>query len=224
MPGGGSRRWAGVEDCPLRTVPAEGRDRRIPDNPPVSFIFRIQGPAQAAPGWGWERIRPWPVYLMAAMAPVGLAPTNIAKAFVLIAALACALFERRASTWDGVRILWSPRVVAAAIGLFALSVSWSSVPAETAWASVGKHASKLFIIPACLVLLRSERQAWVALFTWMASQSFVMLSSWLLWVGVQLPWAAPDRNSVATVFSSYLDQSMLTGLLALVLRRKARRA
>jgi len=161
-------------------------------------------------------MRPWPVYLMAAALPVSIAAANTAKVFVVLFALVAAVRAMRANDWPAAlrqgRLLW---MIGAVLLVFALSVAWSTAPlgqAANAWL---KHA-KLLLIPMCLLLLRTRREAAVALGAYICIEAFVMLSSWLLWSGVSLPYVRATRTSVGTVFSSYLDQGMLTALLAVL--------
>lgn len=161
-------------------------------------------------------MRPWPVYLMAAALPVSIAAANTAKAFVLLFTIMAVVRTARAHDWpQALREGRLMTVIGVVLAVFALSIAWSSAPlgqAANAWL---KHA-KLLLIPACLLLLRTRREAAIALGAYIAVESFVMLSSWLLWSGVELPYARAARTSVGTVFSSYLDQGMLTALLAVL--------
>jgi O-antigen ligase len=69
---------------------------------------------------------------------------------------------------------------------------------------------KLLLIPLALVLLRTRKQALYALLVYIALQSFVVMSSWLLFFGFKLPYIPAGRNHFTVVFSSSLDQAILT--------------
>ncbi|MES2483465.1 MAG: O-antigen ligase family protein [Pseudomonadota bacterium] len=161
-------------------------------------------------------MRPWPVYLMAAALPVSIAAANTAKAFVVLFALVAVVRAARSHSWpEALRQSHLLAAISIVLAVFALSIAWSTAPigqAANAWL---KHA-KLLLIPACLLLLRTRREAAIAVGAFIAVEAFVMLSSWLLWSGVELPYAREARTSVGTVFSSYLDQGMLTALLAVL--------
>ncbi len=164
----------------------------------------------------WESLRPWPVYLMAAALPLSIAAANTAKAFVVLFALVAVVRAARDHDWPAAlrqgRLL---AVIGIVLAVFALSLFWSTAPlgqAANAWL---KHA-KLLLIPACLLLLRTRREAAIALGAFIAVEAFVVLSSWLLWSGLELPYVRAERTSVGTVSSSYLDQGMLTALLAVL--------
>lgn len=99
---------------------------------------------------------------------------------------------------------------------FALSLFWTEVDLDFALAMLVKHA-KLLQILLLVYLVRSEREAHLALRVFAFGQIFILASSWLLAAGVSLPWVlnAQDRQTHYVVFSeSYLDQSIMLATLA----------
>ena len=167
----------------------------------------------------WESVRPWPVYLTAAMLPFSLAATNIAKLLMVLFALAA--LAQAALRHERLQPFWrlrTPLVIAAMLVLLALSLAWTPAPLREALHDLNKY-SKLLIIPLVLVLLRQRREALLALGVYVAVESFVVLTSYLLSAGLELPWVVKPlstRVSVAVAYSSYLDQSIMTvGLAAL---------
>ncbi len=154
---------------------------------------------------------------MAAAVPISLAATNIAKVvmfFFALASLGMALARRRQ-----LPVLWqlrTPAFVLLIVAILALSLLYTTAPLAEAVHDFVKY-SKLLVIPLVLVLLRTRREAVVALGAYMASQSFVVVTSYLLSMGLGVPWVfKADRLSLGTVYSSYLDQSIMTvGLAAL---------
>jgi O-antigen ligase len=58
------------------------------------------------------------------------------------------------------------------------------------------------------VLVRSRAEARVGIAAFALGQGFLLLSSWLLFVGVPIPWQA-DSAVRYEVFSTYLDQSLM---------------
>ena len=174
----------------------------------------------------WESVRPWPVYFVAAAIPISLAAVNIAKAFIFVfalVALLAGLMRRRRLPW--LSQLRTPLVVAVMLGLLAASLFYTAAPLGEAARDLGKYG-KLLEIPLILVLVRSRREALIALALYAAAQTFILASSYLLCMGVTLPWVyktVAERQSIGAVFSSYLDQSIMTaGLAALCwqLRRR----
>jgi len=154
------------------------------------------------------------VYAIAAAIPLSLAATNMIKVVALavaLVALAADWHARRPSPVAGLRSVQVAMVMLAAL---ALSQAWAVVPPLEGWSAVMKYGSKLILIPVIAILVRTRREASIAVSVLVAVQVFVLLSSCLLYLGVPAPWALPLRNSPATVFSSYLDQSIMTAGLA----------
>jgi len=170
----------------------------------------------------WESLRPWPVYVMAAAVPVSLAATNIAKVVMFLFALAVAL----AALAQGRRLpllasLRTPAVVLLLISLLALTLLYTTAPMDIAVHDYIKF-TKLLVIPLVLILMRSRREVLIALAAYVVMQTFVVVTSYLLSMNLDVPWVfKADRLSLGTVYSSYLDQSIMTvgfGVLAWHLR------
>jgi O-antigen ligase len=165
----------------------------------------------------WEDVRAWPVYLLAAAVPISVLLVNLGKALVFVFALVVLI----AGLLRGRRVPWRsqlrlPYVIAAMLGALALSLAYSAAPFEEAVRDFGKY-SKLLEIPLILVLVRTRREALVALAIYAAAQAFVVASSYLLCMGLTPPWVyktVAQRQSIGAVFSSYLDQSIMTAGLA----------
>lgn len=105
-------------------------------------------------------------------------------------------------------------VILLALGVIATSVLWSTGTTDEALRSVVKHG-KLALIPAFLFLVRSHREALIALACFIGAQLFLLTSTWLLVLGITMPWAKnPAITGSFATFSSYLDQSIMTGVLA----------
>jgi O-antigen ligase len=159
------------------------------------------------------------VYFMAAALPISLAALNLAKAFVFAFALAILV----AGLLRGRRLPWlsnlrTPFVVVAMLAALAASLLYTAAPIDQGVRDVAKYG-KLLAIALLLVLVRSRREALIALAAYAAAQAFVVASSYLLVAGMSLPWvykSVAERQSVGAVFSSYLDQSIMTAGLAAV--------
>ncbi|ROZ68611.1 O-antigen ligase [Ramlibacter sp. WS9] len=176
--------------------------------------------------FSWESLRPWPAYAVAASVPISLAATNVFKAVLLVFALSLLLGavagRRRLEPLQGRRTLV---VIALMLGALAMSLGYTS-----ATLSQGAHDwvkySKLLAIPLLLLVLPTRRHALIALGVYACAQLFVVASSYLLSVNVPLPWVyktVVERTSEGAVFSSYLDQSIMTvglGALAWHLRHE----
>lgn len=164
----------------------------------------------------WETLRPWPVYMLAAFIPVSLAATNIAKLLALLASVAVLMGAIRRGRPDAMLArLTSVPVILLMLAAMALSLAWTSEPGPQALGDVVKY-SKLLLIPAIALLVRTPREALLAVGIYIASQSFVVATSWLLYLGAPVFWVPATRNSVATVYSSYLDQTIMTAAFAAI--------
>lgn len=174
----------------------------------------------------WENLRPWPVYLTAAMLPFSLAATNISKLLIVLFSLATlTLHCLRREPLPAFRALRTPLLVAVLLAALALSLLYTVAPLRDALHDLNKY-SKLLLIPLVLVLVRSRREALTALRVYVVAAAFVLLTSYLLGAGLELPWVIKPLSTrvvVAAAYSSYLDQSIMTvGLAALAwhLRRE----
>lgn len=107
-----------------------------------------------------------------------------------------------------------------ALALLAVSGLWSTGSTDEALLAIVKHG-KLVLIPIVLCLIRSRREALIAVAFFVAGQVFSLSSSWLMFLGIAVPWATSKEMGVCetcsyAVFSSYLDQSIMTAVLAAV--------
>ena len=146
---------------------------------------------------------------------------SLAKLSLLLTVLLLAFTARpEASQTPAYTRLLSPWLVLASLLLFALSLCWTQVNMALASAMLVKHG-KLILLLAFVYAIRNKAEAATVLKAFAGGQLFVLLSSWLLGLGLTLPWVLNDQNSREThnvVFSeSYLDQSIMMAALAGVL-------
>jgi O-antigen ligase len=167
----------------------------------------------------WEKLRPWTVYLMAASVPISLAATSIFKVLMLLVAVAMLIAERRRATGPSALTgFYTPVVILVMIAALSLSLLYTPAPLAGALVDLGKYG-KLLVIPAVLMLIRSRREAMIALAAYIGSETFVLLSSYLLSLDLTLFWVPKGRTerlSIGTVYSSYIDQSIMTAGLAVL--------
>ena len=165
----------------------------------------------------WESLRPWPVYLTAAMIPFSLAATNLFKLLmVLFTLIALGVDLARHERLPVLRQLRTPAVAVLMLAALAVSLAYTTAPLDDALHELNKY-SKLLLIPLALVLLRRRPEAVLALGCYVVAESFVVLTSYLLTMGLDLPWVIKPlavRIVVGTAYSSYLDQSIMTAGLA----------
>jgi O-antigen ligase len=156
------------------------------------------------------------VYLMAASVPISVAAMGVGKALLFLVGLGCLLAGLAAGRrLPQLRQLHTPLMVVAVLAVFAASLAWTTAPLPLAVSEFGKYG-KLLTIPLVVLLVRTRREALIVLGVYTAAQLFVVASSCLLFFDVHVPWAkaANLRLSPGTVFSSYLDQSIMTAGLA----------
>ena len=102
------------------------------------------------------------------------------------------------------------------LAAFAASMTWTSGSKVEAFNSLSKYG-KLLIIPIFCVLIRSRKEALFALASFCAAQLFLMLSAWMLFLKLPVPWALSQVSlSHNVVFSSYLDESLMSAVFAAV--------
>jgi O-antigen ligase len=127
-------------------------------------------------------------------------------------------------TWPGprgpadhaVRQLYTPFAVVLALVALAVTLWWTTVPVSEGLVALAKHG-KLIMIPLLVVLLRTRREALIALAWFAGAQMIQLVGSWLLFAGVPVPWATSDvARSDFSVFSNYLGQSIMLAVFAAV--------
>ena len=170
------------------------------------------------------RLRLYSLYFLALSVSLGVALVSLAKLVLLIAVLSQLLSDVRQrhqpqGTHPAGALPWPSSLWwgAAALLWMGLSMAWSSAPAHEAWLALSRHARWL-VLPAAFYLLRAGTPAWPVLQCLVAGQLFVLLSSWLMVVGIPLPWAisvmSPDN---AVVFTSTIEQPITSTLMMLVI-------
>jgi len=110
--------------------------------------------------------------------------------------------------------LWTTRIILLALVVFAISLWWTQADMDAALASYVKHA-KLLGILLLVGFIRTQREARMGLLFYACGQGFLLLSSWMLFAGVPIPWVA-DTATKNVVFSTYLDQSIMFAAAAAV--------
>ncbi len=161
------------------------------------------------------------VCFCALAASLPMAWISLSKLLLFVTALALLLASLGRGMDTQVRLpARTTKVVLIALGAFGASLLWTEVDLDFALGMLVKHA-KLLQIVLLVYLIRSAREASLAVKVFVCAQIFVLISSWLLAAGIALPWVRNDQTFVGAryvVFSeSYLDQTlMLASLAALV--------
>ena len=146
---------------------------------------------------------------------------GIAKLLLCLCAIAVVIdgWRRRDHTAEHLPGSTSPLILLALIAI-AASLLWSTGSKDESLLSFVKHG-KLILIPVLLLLITSRREAKIALTFFVGGQVFLLTSTWLLFMGVPIPWVVSKEAGICeicsyAVFSSYLDQSIMTAVLAAV--------
>lgn len=167
-----------------------------------------------------------------AAASVGLsmAIVSISKLLLVICGLVVLLFSRHTKDisaldatsdtggtsgfFNGLSAFSTPYAVLVAIFAFAVSLLWTVAPQADALGSLAKYG-KLITILLILGLIRSRREAQLALASFVLAQAFLLASSWMLYFHLPVPWATSNMALLEfAVFSSYLDQGIMGAVLA----------
>lgn len=158
------------------------------------------------------------VCIAAAAVGLPIAIISIAKLLLLLGAAAIFLFLRSSShrlTLHG-KLNRTRFAILGAMLAFALSIIWTTAPVLEALGSFAKYA-KLLFIPLVVALIRSRREALLALGTFAVVQLFMVISSWMLFFHLPVPWAtSPTASLYNSVFSSYLDEGIMTAVFAAI--------
>lgn len=166
----------------------------------------------------WARYSIFSVCFMAFCVSLGTAMVSLSKAMVLVAALGQLWMDGRphAIKWfaRAPRAVW---FILASLAWFALSATWTDAYPGEAYTVFWGHARLLWLL-AVLYVLNSPARAWGAL-KWLAlGQVFVVLTSWMKWLGIPLNWLSDNNDpALGIMFTSTLEQPIMSTLLAVLL-------
>ncbi len=154
------------------------------------------------------------VCVIAASVGLSMAIISISKLLLFLCALAILVFAARGeNSVEGKRSIIAVLVSFAA---FALSLIWTVAPQAEALGSLAKYG-KLLLLALILMLIRSRIEAIYALGAFLTAQLFLLLSSWMLFLQIPLPWATSNMaRTEYAVFSSYLDQGVMSAVFAAI--------
>lgn len=166
----------------------------------------------------WARFSIFSVFFMAFCVSLGTAMVSLSKALVLVAALGQLWLDGRPHV-----VQWfarAPRAVwfiLAALAWFALSTTWTDAYEGEAYTVFWGHARLLWLL-AVLYVLNSPARAWGALQWLVLGQAFVVITSWMKWLGVPLNWLSDKYEpEMGILFTSTLEQPIMSTLLAVLL-------
>lgn len=155
------------------------------------------------------------VCLAALSVSLPMAWISLAKVLVFVTALVVLLGHVAGRRTDPqIRQLWTPWALAVLLLFSACSLWWTGADLPSALESFIKHA-KLLEVVLLVSLIRSVAEARMAITFFACGQAFVLLSSWLMFIGIAVPWHA-NAPTPYVVFSTYLDQSIMFATTASV--------
>jgi O-antigen ligase len=158
------------------------------------------------------------VCIAAASVSLPIALISIAKTLLLVGGAAILLFRKRDSGRDAAeqKLRLTPKAVLLVIAAFAVSLLWTTAGEAEALSSLGKYG-KLLMIPLVVLLIQNRKEALYALSSFAIAQAFLLLSSWMLFLHLPVPWATSRfATTFHAVFSSYIDEGIMTALFAAI--------
>ena len=164
-------------------------------------------------------VRLFLVCLVALAVALPVAIVGVAKLLLFLGALAYIVKGWVHPTATVTRLPTStPNVIMLALAVIATGSLWSTGSTDESLLALIKHG-KLILIPILLYLIQSRREALIATAFFVGGQLFLLASTWLLFFGIPVPWVISNEAGICeicsfAVFSSYLDQSIMTAVLA----------
>ena len=164
----------------------------------------------------WQQYSLLAVCCLALAVSMGVALVSLSKVLVLIAVLGYVVLDIKYKTWPAWRE-WplTAAVIVLAFAWMSLTWLWSEAPLADAKSNLSKHSRLLWFI-AVFYIIRTPMQAQRVLMWHAGGLAFLLLGSWLLWLGVPVPWAtAHEAPELGIVSASTLEQPVfLTMLMA----------
>ena len=154
--------------------------------------------------------------LVAVSVSLPMAPISIAKLLLFVSALGyLGLSYWRGEAEHTFAGLWTAPAILLICVAFSLSLLWTSASLGEALTILIKHLKLLEILLLAL-LIRTARDARLAITAFALGQTVYIASAWLLVAGLPLPGGKLGEKPYA-VFSSYLDQSIIFASAAAVI-------
>lgn len=149
---------------------------------------------------------------------LSMALISIAKLVLFIAALFSLI------KLDGIRVSrpaikasYVPVCILVILAALSASLLWTTGPMGEALNSLGKYG-KLLVVVILIAIIRTRQEAIYAIVSFLALQTLLVLGSWALFFGIPVPWATSNMALTQySVFSSYLDQGIMSAVTAAVL-------
>lgn len=155
------------------------------------------------------------IYCIAAALSLPIALLNLSKLIALLSTIALMVVspaDKGSLAWHR---LMPFRLIVAAFLLFWVSASWSAGTSNEIFKSVSQHGN-LLVIPVLYYLIRTRREAAIALGIYLIGQFLLTMSTYALYFQIPVPWKMTDTGQPYAVFSSYLDQPIMTAVFAAI--------
>lgn len=155
--------------------------------------------------------------MMSAAVGLPMAFVSLAKLLLVVAGLIYLINpvsgqKTQRTFFPTMTVIW----ILLSILAMAVSIAWSSAPSTDTYSSLAKYG-KLLLIALLPLLIRSRQEGLLALTVFVTVQAFLLLSSWMLFLHLPTPWATSSMaRTQYAVFSSYLDQGIMSAVLAAV--------
>lgn len=149
----------------------------------------------------------------------GVALVSLSTLLILVACATVLFFGQitKQNSNDLARSNLTLWVVFLSIAWFTLSAFWSIAEVHQIWIEWIRYA-RLLIIPLVFFLIRTPSQGLRVIQFWVIGHMFVIMNSYLLWIGVPLPWATSDSPfQTLTPFTSSLEQPIMSSIIVAVL-------
>ena len=158
------------------------------------------------------------LYFVALSVSLGTAVSALGRLLLCVSALVYLVsgpYKRRnvIETKHATGLTW---IVLLAVGYTAVTALWSSVGLVEGISVWTRHA-RVLSIPLMVCMIASAHEARMVLRVFIWGQVFVVISSWLLAMGLPVPWATGAWQGSNAVFSSYLEQCITQAVLVALL-------
>jgi O-antigen ligase len=115
--------------------------------------------------------------------------------------------------WKDERPHQTVYAVGIALIWMAISISWTENSLIAALTQLMRYC-RILIIPIVFLLIKSPDQALKIIRVWVIGQFFVIICSYLLWLGVPVPWASNFKAELdLTPFTSTLEQPIMNTIM-----------
>lgn len=154
----------------------------------------------------------WPVYALSASVGVSVAAVSISKLLAVLGAIGVGM-RQGAGLLEGLPRRTALVTVLMLVAL-AASIPLADAPLTASWGDWVKY-TKLLLIVFVPWLVQTRKHIQAALLFHGATQTFILLSSCALALGLALPWVKdPVLIRSHSVFHEYLQQSIMTAAFA----------